>query len=136
MASEPCDPPKNSKMGFSNVKLNTSLADSLLPSTSSFFIGWPVKTVFAKLKYSVLGKEINILFAQFEAIRFDNPGTISDSCKNTGIIKIQAQNVTGKAPVPPFENTKFGLIAINRKKLCKKLSGIINKTSAMLASEK
>ncbi len=59
-------------------------------------------------KYSVFGKETKTFLAHFEVCWFESPGTMSDSCKNTGILKILAETVTEIEPEPPLLKTKSG----------------------------
>src|SRR3989344_183123 len=132
----PCEPPKNNTTGFSKVKLKISLASSLLPSVNSFFIGFPTNMVLDKSKYSVFGKEIKIFLAHLDAAWFDMPGTESDSCINSGILKILAQKQTTKDPDPPLLKIKRGLINNIKKKLCKNPIGILNKMSVIFSKAK
>ena len=39
------------------------------------------------LNISVFGKEVKTFLAHFEVCWFERPGTVSDSCKNTGMFK-------------------------------------------------
>src|SRR3989344_487215 len=128
MARAPWDPPMTS---------TTFLFEAMLKNSRALFGSWPHKSsltgrpttaVFSIGNPSTaLLKAVPMRLAKMAAIILATPGVLSDSwMTREGIRYSQHENMTGKLPYPPLENSASGIFQNKTHKACRSANGNLN----------